>query len=311
MSNLFPKKIGIYLSLTVLTTLTACGGGGSGGADEGAAVEMDVTEDVGADVGVDDEVDVGMDTGMELIAELDPENTGMSCGDRSFLNDTAGLPSVYFNGFIPVTKQQAGFVTTDWVYTYDFESRTITVNRTDDFGSGSINNVYTLDELGRPISRVERIRNFAIQLDDRFDTQYTYDERGLVSSFMTNEVVDGVAVQPGSETNLTWSDVGGISLRESSSSNLSYEWDCTTLLSYTQVSNGSAPLNFTVTTVGSGQAVTVESTLDGQTSPQVVREFDANGNIVQGFGVANYEPTSEQVVNIELFENALFFGGSL
>ena len=296
MLYLCPKKVGLYLSLL---TLTACGGGSGGGTE------------AGADVVTDEGTDVVTDAGMEIISEFDPQNTDTSCDDRAFFNDMAGVPAIYFNGQIPVSKQLAGSTNFDWIYTYDFGTSTITVNRINDFGPGTTNNVYTLDELGRPITRVERIRNPVIQLDDRFDTQYTYDESGLVSSFTTNEVVNGVAVEPGTETNLTWTDVGGVSLLETPGGSISYEWDCTTLLSYTQVSNGGSPQNFTVTTVGSGQAVTVEAILEGQTLPIVSREFDADGNIVQGFGVASYEPTPEQVVNIELFENALLFGNSL
>ena len=300
-----PKKIGLYLSLAALT---ACGGGGSGG---GSDVVTDGVTDVVTDSETDIIPDGETDVGMEVVGAFDPQNTGLSCEERTFFNDMPGVPAIYFNGQIPVSKQLAGSTNFDWVYTYDFAARTITVNRINDFGPSSINTVYTLDELGRPITRLERIHNAVIQLDDRFDTQYTYDERGLVTSFTTNEVVNGVIVEPGTDTNLTWSDVGGVSMRVTPGGSISYEWDCTTLLSYTQVSNGSSPQNFTVTTLGSGQAVTVESILDGQNLTFVNLEFDADGNIVQGFGVANYEPTSEQVVNIELFENALLFGNSL
>jgi len=64
-------------------------------------------------------------------------------------------------------------------------------------------------------------------------------------------------------------------------------------------------------TAGSGQAISEDGTRVSQTTPEVTLDFDANGNIVQGFGIANYEPTTEQVVNVELFENALRFGAGL
>jgi len=90
-----------------------------------------------------------------------------------------GTPLVYFNGHIPVSKQLAGFTTFDWVYTYDFAARTITVNQINDFGPGTTSYVYTLDELGRPTTRVQSFRNPAIQLNDSFETRYTYDDDGL------------------------------------------------------------------------------------------------------------------------------------
>ena len=257
---------------------------------------------------------------------FDPQNAGYSCDERTFFNNEVGTPAIYFNGQIPVSSQvdQGGF-TTDKVYVHDFESRTITINETNSASSGSTTTVYALDDAGRPTQRTTQVVNSAIQLNTTLpELRYFYDSEGLLSRYTLHSVVDGITdEQPYNTATFTWTDIAGIetsTLPASatvSGSTFTYDYDCTTLLSVTeeffQDSTSTAIVrNSNVVTNGSGKAVTTVTTLEspGVSGRQMV--FDSFGNLTQvGDETINYEPTTEQVVNIELFENAIRHRGLL
>ena len=126
---------------------------------------------------------------------------------------------------------------------------------------------------------------------------------------------DQLVEQPYDTVELTWTDIAGIETRtlpatgNSSGRTYTYQYDCTTLLSvveeYFETSSSPAVIrSSTVVTSGSGKAVTTVTT------PGRKLVFDSFGNLVQiGDETLNYESTSEQVVNIVLFENALGYSG--
>lgn len=279
----------LFYSAAMCFGLSACGGGGSSGG-----------------------------------ASFDAQNAGFSCDERTFLNATVGVPAIYYNEQIPVSSQvNQGSFTTDNVYVHDFEARTITVNETNTGNAGSTTTVYSLDDAGRPTKKTTRVVNFAIQLNTFLpELRYNYDSEGLVSSYTLHGSVDDQPVeQPFNTVAVTWTDVGGVetvtqpATGSTSGSTFTYQYDCTTLLSvaeefFERPSSSAAIRRSTVVTSGAGRAVTTVTKPDGSGLSGRRLVFDSFGNLVQvGDEIINYEPTSEQVVNIELFENALRYRG--
>lgn len=281
----------LFLSTTICTALSACGGGSSGGSG-GAA--------------------------------FDPQNAGFSCDERTFFNDNVSTPAIYFNGQIPVSSQNVqGSGTTDNVYTYDLEARTITIDQTNTVNAGRTTWVYTLDDTGKPVKRTTFVENFAIQLSS-FTTElrYSYDNEGLLTNYTIHGFEeDQVIDEPSKTVTFTWTDIAGIETStlpadaSSSGSTYTYEYDCTTLTSveeqFFQTSSSTAVIrNSTVVASGSGKGITTVTTLDSPGVQGRTLVFDSFGSLVQvGTETINHEPTSEQVVNIELFENAIRYKG--
>jgi hypothetical protein len=257
-------------------------------------------------------------------ASFDAQNAGISCEERTFLNDTVGAPAIYYNGQIPVSSQvnQDGF-TTENVCVHDFEVRTITINQTNSVSAGRTTTVYSLEDTGRPTKRTTQVVNFAIQLNTFLpELRYNYDSEGLVANYTLHGVVDDQPVeQPFNTVALTWTDIAGVETStlpatgNSPGSTFTYPFDCTTLLSVAEENfeTPSSPAvirRSTVVTSGSGRAVTTVTTPDGPGLSGRQFVFDSFGNLMQvGDETINCEPTSEQVVNIELLENALRYRG--
>lgn len=278
----------VFLSSVLLTS---CGGGSSGGASDNQP----------------------------------PDNT--SCEEREYFNDTVGLPAAYFNGHIPISSQlPQGTLTLDTVYDYDMDARRITVTESNSLTPGTTTTSYELDEQGRPSTRNGRVVNFAIQLNDALpQLRYSYDSDGLLTGYTVHSVDDqGVASSALSEVTLEWSDVGGVSTSVNSgtatgdlvTSTTTYTYDCTRVRTATIESEyRSQPdvvQNYTIETTGSGKAVSTFTTLVGAGVAAKVLRFDSAGNVIDRAGeTINYETTDEQIVNIELFENAIRYYGLL
>lgn len=268
----------------------------------------------------------GGSTTPEAQTPVEPSDDGR-CGAREYYNGSANLPAVYFNGFLPVSAQvPQGTETLDTAYTYNAQARQITVTETNSLNAGITTRIYQLDALGRPVSRSQRVVNTAIQLDRRLpELLYTYDDRGLLSGY-TSHAVDGnrVAEEPNSSLSFQWSEVGGISQAVNNapftsdliSATTTYTYACTRLASVTIVSvfrsQAETTRRYEVTTTGSGKALTSTTTLVGSAVPGRSLTFDNSGNLIAaGLKTINYEATTEPVVNIELFENAIRHSGLL
>lgn len=265
----------------------------------------------------------GSSTSEEPVNEEPAEDN--ACSVREYYNDSTYLPAVYANGFQPVSAQLPHeSETLDTTYEYSAQDRQITVTESSSLNAGTTSRLYQLDTLGRPVSRSHRVVNLPIGLDRRLpELFYMYDNSGLLSGY-TSHAVDGevVADIPSSSVSFQWSDVGGISqavhnasfAADLISATTTYTYACTrlTAVSIDSVfrSKAETSRSYTVTTTGSGRAITSTTTLVNSQLPGRVLTFDTHGNLTMaGAKTINYEAITDPIVNIELFENAIRHSG--